>query len=127
MKLDNKTFTINEGEKNRYSKNKFRELFKKKAEKSTGSVPQAEFINPFISSVSNLFETILECPVMREELSLRMNLHPNLDIVAFISLSGAIQGTVALSFPTKTGPGDGKPGLPRRYDYRRFDGDGRGW
>lgn len=65
-------------------------------------VPKAEYINPFIESVSNLFSTMLDCEVKREELAVKQSLNPSLDIVAFISMSGFVKGTVALSFPTRT-------------------------
>lgn len=65
-------------------------------------VPKAEYINPFIESVYALFSTMLDCEVHRQDLALRRNLDPSLDIVAFISLSGSVQGTVALAFPIKT-------------------------
>ena len=71
-------------------------------EPKNSHVPKAEYINPFIESVSNLFSTMLDCEVKREELSVKLNLNPSLDIVAFISMSGYVKGTVALSFPTRT-------------------------
>lgn len=74
-----------------------------KGERSKNSyVPKAEYINPFIESVYDLFSTMLDCEVHREDLTLRLNLEPSLDIVAFISLSGYVQGTIALAFPIKT-------------------------
>jgi chemotaxis protein CheX len=65
-------------------------------------VVRAEFINPFIESVYNLFQTLMNCEVKREEISLIRSLHPTLDIVGLIGLSGNIRGIVAMAFPVKT-------------------------
>lgn len=86
-----------------------KEKFKKKIQYKNQSheaepalVPKAEYINPFLESVNELFYTMLDCEVTRQELSVKLELEPSLDIVAFIALSGYIRGTVALSFPQKT-------------------------
>jgi len=65
-------------------------------------VVRAEYINPFIESVNNLFKTLLNCEVKREEISLIRTLHPNLDIVSLIGFSGNFRGIVAMAFPVKT-------------------------
>ena len=65
-------------------------------------VVRAEYINPFIESVKNLFNTLLNCEVKREEIALIRTLHPNLDIVALIGFSGNFRGIVAMAFPVKT-------------------------
>jgi chemotaxis protein CheX len=81
----------------------FKKHFTKKSQpKIQALVPRAEYINPFIESVSELFSTMLDIEVQRQELSLKLELEPSLDIVAFIALSGYIKGTVALSFPQST-------------------------
>ncbi|MEW6235376.1 MAG: chemotaxis protein CheX [Candidatus Omnitrophota bacterium] len=63
---------------------------------------KAEYINPFIESVKNLFETMLNCQVVREDIALTTRIPPTLDIVALIGLSGCIRGNVAMAFPVKT-------------------------
>jgi len=68
---------------------------------STNSI-KAEYINPFIESVKNLFETILNCSVAREDIALTTKIPPTLDLVALIGLSGCIRGNVAMAFPVKT-------------------------
>lgn len=65
-------------------------------------VVRAEYINPFIESVHNLFRTMLSCEVKREEITLIRTLHPTLDIVALIGFSGNFKGIVAMAFPVKT-------------------------
>lgn len=65
-------------------------------------IVRAEYINPFIESVNNLFQTLLNCEVKREEISLIRTLHPNLDIVGLIGFSGSFRGIVAMAFPVKT-------------------------
>ena len=63
---------------------------------------KVEFVNPFIESVYNLFETMLGCSVERGVPGISKG-EPNLrDITALIGLSGTIKGTVALAFPVNT-------------------------
>ncbi|HPA44432.1 MAG TPA: chemotaxis protein CheX [bacterium] len=63
---------------------------------------RAEYVNPFIRSVSNLFRTLFKCNVERKEVVLKRRLPPNLDIVALAGLSGGVRGLVALAFPVRT-------------------------
>ena len=58
---------------------------------------RADYINPFISSLINTFETMLGCTLTRGQLYLKTpdtKLH---DVSGIIGLSGQAQGTVVLS------------------------------
>jgi chemotaxis protein CheX len=58
---------------------------------------RADYINPFISSLINTFETMLACPLTRGPLYLKTpdtQLH---DVSGIIGLSGQAQGTVVLT------------------------------
>ena len=63
---------------------------------------RVEYVNPFIESVSNMFKTMLNTQVNREDPGVVKHLAPSLDIVALIGLSGGIRGLVALAFPVRT-------------------------
>lgn len=56
---------------------------------------RAEYINPFVVSLSNTFKTMLECEVQRGVPFLRSNdmPPPNRDICGVIGLSGKMVGT----------------------------------
>ena len=55
------------------------------------------FINHFISSTSNVFSTMLNCPVKRVSLELKELPHPTHEVSAVIGLSGRVSGSVVLS------------------------------
>jgi chemotaxis protein CheX len=58
---------------------------------------RADYINPFITSLINTFETMLACPLTRGQLYLKTkdtHLH---DVSGIIGLSGQAQGTVVLT------------------------------
>ena len=57
-----------------------------------------EFINPFIDSATNVFETMLGCPVSRTGLKLNENFTPEYDLTGIIGLSGKASGNVVISF-----------------------------
>lgn len=63
---------------------------------------KAEYINPFIDSVHNLFETMLAASVSRGTPDVTDGNGNPRDITALIGLSGTVKGTVALAFPVKT-------------------------
>ncbi len=65
-------------------------------------VVRAEYINPFIESVNNLFHTMLDCHVHREEIGLNLTVKPSRDIVGLVGLSGNVQGIVSIAFPVDT-------------------------
>ncbi len=58
---------------------------------------RAEWINPFISSLSNAFQTMLSCPVQRGAIALKNGHTPKYEISGVIGLSGKAVGTVVLS------------------------------
>lgn len=58
---------------------------------------QVEYINPFITSLSNTFATMLGCEVRRGQISLKDNHMPNFEISGTIGLSGKAIGTIVLS------------------------------
>lgn len=59
---------------------------------------RAEYINPFISSLTNTFDTMLGCKVTRGELQLKTNHNPLFEISGIIGLSGKAVGSVIVSF-----------------------------
>ncbi|OHB68443.1 MAG: chemotaxis protein CheX [Planctomycetes bacterium RBG_13_63_9] len=58
---------------------------------------QAEYINPFITSLRNTFQTMLGCEVHRGKLALASDSYPTHEISGIIGLSGKAVGTVVLS------------------------------
>ena len=54
-------------------------------------------INPFISSASNVFDTMLDCRISRTGLSLKDGHSPSHPISGIIGLSGTVCGSVVLS------------------------------
>ncbi len=58
---------------------------------------KAEYINPFMSSLSNAFETMLSCPVHRGKLAFKSAETPVFEVSGVIGLSGSAVGTVVLS------------------------------
>lgn len=63
---------------------------------------KVEYINPFIESVYELFQTMLKSRVERTKLTLASDGTTAGDITALVGLSGLARGTVALSFPMHT-------------------------
>jgi chemotaxis protein CheX len=63
---------------------------------------KAEYINPFIISVTELFESMLDCPVTMGAPGIAEDDKGTPDIIGVIGLSGSAQGTVALRLPVKT-------------------------
>ncbi len=58
---------------------------------------KAEYINPFMTSLANAFETMLACPVHRGQLALKSADTPHYEVSGVIGLSGNAVGTVVLS------------------------------
>ncbi len=58
---------------------------------------KAEYINPFISSLGTVFQTMLSCDVTRGAITLKDGNHPRHPISGVIGLSGHAVGTVVLS------------------------------
>jgi chemotaxis protein CheX len=63
---------------------------------------KAETISPFIESVFELYATMLSCKVQRGEASVPDSSSRGHEVVALIGLSGAVRGSVALTFPVQT-------------------------
>jgi len=63
---------------------------------------KAENINPFIESVAETFENMLECSVQAGGPILNEDAEGTPDIIGVIGLSGTAQGIVALKLPVKT-------------------------
>lgn len=60
-----------------------------------------EYINPFIRSVSNVFDTMLNCSVARGDIWLKSDSRPSYMVSGVIGLSGQAFGMVVLSLPEK--------------------------
>jgi chemotaxis protein CheX len=58
---------------------------------------KAEYINPFMTSLTNAFDTMLSCPVQRGKLTLKSAATPQFEVSGVIGLSGNAVGTVVLS------------------------------
>ena len=63
---------------------------------------RAEYINPFIEGVNELFLTMLECEAVRGKVAVAQTKGDPRDITALIGLSGPARGIVALTFPIPT-------------------------
>ena len=58
---------------------------------------QAEYINPFITSLNRTFLTMLECEVRRGKITLKSDNAPWHDVSGIVGLSGRAIGTVVIS------------------------------
>lgn len=58
---------------------------------------RAEWINPFLFSLANTFETVLSCPIERGALKLRDGSNAAHEVSGIIGLTGAVAGMVVLS------------------------------
>lgn len=63
---------------------------------------KAEYINPFIQSVSEVFENMLQCTVEMGSVGIAAARKGPQDIIGVIDLSGTANGSVAVRFPIKT-------------------------
>ncbi len=63
---------------------------------------RAEHVNPFITAVQLVFETMLDSPVSVAKPRLKEAGMPAYDVTGIVSLSGDIVGSAALSFPMET-------------------------
>jgi chemotaxis protein CheX len=60
------------------------------------------YIIPFIKSCTNVFETMLQLPVQIGKPTLKQATDPTFDVSGIIGMSGDVEGSVVLSFPTAT-------------------------
>ncbi|MEM6551333.1 MAG: chemotaxis protein CheX [Planctomycetota bacterium] len=60
----------------------------------------SSYITPFISSVTNVFETMLQLPVEVLEPGLKAPGSEGHDVSGIIGMSGDVEGTINLCFPT---------------------------
>lgn len=63
---------------------------------------KAEFVNPFLESVYELFHTMLSAKVERTGIGVSDGQRRATEIMALIGFSGAVRGTVALALPEST-------------------------
>ncbi len=62
----------------------------------------SSYILPFVDSVSNVFETMLQLPVQVGDPAIKPHDTPAADVSGIIGLTGDVDGTVVLGFPTAT-------------------------
>jgi len=62
----------------------------------------SSYIMPFIKSIQNVFDTMLQLPVEVQEPQLKSSDHPSYDVSGIIGMSGDVEGSIVLSFPTTT-------------------------
>jgi len=62
----------------------------------------SQFIIPFVKSVQNVFETMLQMPVQTGQPTLKTSPAPGYDVSGIIGMVGDVEGAVVLSFPTAT-------------------------
>ena len=60
------------------------------------------YIIPFVKSVQNVFETMLQLPVQIGQPEIKQSGESGHDVSAIIGMSGDVEGSVVLSFPTAT-------------------------
>jgi chemotaxis protein CheX len=63
---------------------------------------RAEYINPFVSAVTSVFSTMLNCQVTRGAIYIKTGPEPSHEISGIIGLSGQAAGTVVLSLNRQT-------------------------
>jgi chemotaxis protein CheX len=63
---------------------------------------ELKYINPFIESVHELFDSMLGCRVDRKDATIVPKLESHRELVGVIGLSGPTRGNVALQFPEET-------------------------
>ncbi len=63
---------------------------------------RAEHINPFVTAVQLVFETMLDSPVAVARPKLKQAGSPTYDVTGIIALGGDVVGSAALSFPMDT-------------------------
>ncbi len=62
----------------------------------------SSYIMPFVDSVNNVFETMLQMPVNVGDPAIKPHETPAADVSGIIGMTGDVDGTVVLGFPTTT-------------------------
>jgi len=62
----------------------------------------SQYIIPFVESVSNVFETMLQLPVQVGTPAIKPTEAQSHDVSGIIGMSGDVEGTIVLGFPTGT-------------------------
>ena len=62
----------------------------------------AEFVNPFVESIYELFGTMLSAKIVRTGLAITEGQQLPHEVMALIGFSGVMRGTVALALPAET-------------------------
>lgn len=62
----------------------------------------ASYITPFITSIQNVFSTMLQLDVVIDDPVLKTDYSSPHDVSGIIGMSGEVMGSVALSFPSAT-------------------------
>ncbi len=62
----------------------------------------ASLITPFVTSIQNVFSTMLQLPVTVNTPKVKSNPEPSHDVSGIIGMSGDVTGSVVLSFPLET-------------------------
>jgi len=62
----------------------------------------ASLITPFISSIQNVFSTMMQLPVTVNPPKVKSGAEPSHDVSGIIGMSGDVTGSVVLSFPLET-------------------------
>lgn len=60
------------------------------------------YIMPFVNSIQNVFETMLQLPVTVGDPQLKRTAEPSFDVSGIIGMSGDVEGNVVISFPVNT-------------------------
>lgn len=62
----------------------------------------AQYIKPFIMSISNVFSTMMQLPINVQAPKVKDSASVSYDVSGIIGLSGDVVGSVVLSFPKET-------------------------
>ncbi len=60
-----------------------------------------KYINPFLSAVKNVFETMIEVPYTLGKPTIKKDMTSTFEISGIIGISGEVTGCVVVSFPEK--------------------------
>jgi chemotaxis protein CheX len=66
------------------------------------STVDQSYVLPFIKSVQNVFETMLQLPVTIGEPHLKQDTAPSYDVSGIIGMSGDVEGSIVVSYPVAT-------------------------